>query len=222
MQKKHGLLLAAIFCLASLSAQAADTIATTLQKQYANVSTMRSVFVQTLSHKESGAVEERKGVLYFQKPMLVRWETSEPERELLLVNTRDIWNEFGDESLVYRYSLSLVEDSRSIVRVITGQSRIDQDFSVAEEGKENGLAKLRLYPHEPTQSMVEVLLWVDSIGLIKKVRVYDFYGNTNEIAFSSHALGIALPAKIFDYTPPRDFTLEDRRESPTGAKNPLL
>ena len=211
-----------LVCLISPSVLAADSIVTTLQKQYANVSTMRSEFVQTLSHKESGAVDVRKGILYFQKPMLVRWETTEPEKELLLVNDKDIWNEFTDEALVYRYSLSLVEDSRSIVRVITGQSRIDQDFSVAEEGTENGLVMLRLYPNEPTQSMIEALLWVDSIGLIKKLRIYDFYGNTNEIAFVAHALGVSLPASSFTYTPPKDFTLEDRRDDPTGARNPLL
>ena len=214
--------LATMLCLACQFAFAADSITTTLQKQYANVSTMRSEFVQTLSHKESGAIEKRKGVLYFQKPMLVRWETTEPEKELLLVNDKDIWNEFADETLVYRYSLSLVADSRSIVRVITGQSQIDQDFSVVEEGTENGLAKLRLYPNEPTQSMIEALLWVDTIGLIKKLRIYDFYGNTNEIAFSAHTLGVSLPESTFFYSPPKGFTVEDRRDSATGAKNPLL
>lgn len=66
-----------------------------------------------------------------------------------------------DEELAYQYSPEVVHDSRSIIQVITGQSRLDKDFTVEAEPDDNGLAVLRLYPKDPSPQLVEALLWVD-------------------------------------------------------------
>jgi outer membrane lipoprotein carrier protein len=57
--------------------------------------------------------------------------------------------------------------------VITGQSRLDKDFTVEAEPDDNGLAVLRLYPKDPSPQLVEALLWVDKgTKLIKKRRFW--------------------------------------------------
>lgn len=214
---------AAILALFLCNTAIAANIADKLQRRYAQIETMRADFAQVLMHKESGSREQRSGTLIFKKPLLVRWETQTPSPELLLVGADAIWNTFPDEELVYKYPLSMAEDSRSMVRVVTGQARLDQDFDLEEEGKDGTLLTVRLYPREPAQFMVEALLWIDpGTWLIKKLRVYDFYGNENEISFTRQDIGAAVADSLFRYSPPREFIVEDRTKDAGAAPRKAL
>ncbi len=212
-----------LLCLSPAIARAEFPAAKTVQDTYAAVATLRAEFTQVLIHKESGAEERRAGVLEFKKPLLVRWETKTPSPELLVVGKKEIWNVFADEETAYKYALSLAEDSRSIVRVITGQAPLTKDYDVEPQGYEKGLAKLRIYPHEPTQSMTEGTLWVEEgSGLIKRVRIVDFYGNVNDITLSNLEIGEPIADKAFVYTPPKGYAVEDRSKDGAAPGKPLL
>lgn len=203
-------ILLVLFCLLPAAAFA-DVTGARVQETYKGIKGLRANFTQVLTHKESGSKENRTGVLEFKKPLLVRWETKTPSPELLVVGKKEIWNVFMDEEAAYKYPLSLAEDSRSIVRVITGQAALTQDFDVEPQGYEKGLAKLRFYPHEPTQSMTEGTLWVqEGSGLIMRVLIVDFYGNTNDITLQDLDVEVVPADKIFSYTPPKNFAIEDR------------
>lgn len=211
----------AVFMAFPLAARA-ESLAAGVQKAYAAVGSMRAEFTQRLAHKESGAVENRSGVLLFKKPLLVRWETKKPSPELLIVGSDAIWNVFPDEELAYKYSTAVAEDSGGIIRVVTGQVRLDQDYDLEDEKREGDLLTVRLYPKQPSQALVEALLWVDpSTYLIKKIKVYDFYGNENEIAFTGQQPGAAVKDASFAYTPPADFLIEDRSKD-SALQKPLL
>ncbi len=207
-----------------VSGAMADSLVSGLQKKYDGITSMKSEFSQTLTHKESGAKEARKGTLLFKKPLLVRWVTSAPEEELLIVGKDVIWNVFPDEEVAYKYPVSLAQDNHSILQVVTGQARLDEDFTVKNMGKENGLVKLHLLPHEPVQSLVEAYFWVDpESSLIKRFLIIDFYGNTNEISFSNHKLGVSTSDKDFTFALPKGMLLEDRTTDEGAVmKKPLL
>jgi outer membrane lipoprotein carrier protein len=182
-----------------------------VQRVYGAMDAFQADFTQKLSHRESGSFEMRNGTLLFKKPLFVCWETSKPHAELLVINSREIWNYLPDEKLAYRYAPELAQDSRTLIRVVTGQARLDQDFFVEENGKEDGLLRLRLYPLEPTQQMVEAAIWVDPAAhLIKKAIVIDFFGNSNEVTFTSLKTKVKLEEKSFDFTPPKGAAVEDR------------
>jgi outer membrane lipoprotein carrier protein len=210
-----------VFSAVTATASTADK----MRKTYAQVRSMRASFTQVLFHKESGSREKRSGTLSFKKPLLVRWESKAPSEELLLVGKDAIWNAFPDEELVYKYSLDMAEDSSSLIRVITGQARFDNDFELEAEEREGDMIALRLFPKQPDQSLVEARLWVDATNyLIKKMRVYDFYGNENEIAFSKQEIDIPLKDSLFTYKPPKDFIVEDmsKENAAVPRKKPLL
>ena len=213
-----------LIALTQLSGPArADSLTAKMQAKYDGITSMRADFSQTLLHKESGAKETRTGMLQFNKPLLVRWETKDPSPELLVVGKTEIWNVFPDEDVAYKYPLSLVEDTRSIVRVVTGQARLDQDFTFEKEGTENGLTKLHVYPKEPVQALVEAIFWVDpQSALIRKLRIYDFYGNENEITFTNQQIDAAVPDSTFVYKPGKGITVEDRTKQDSAVQKPLL
>lgn len=211
--------LALSFSLIPAAPVLAADMAAVIQARYEKTGSFSADFEQTLTHKESGSVEKRQGKLLFKKPLLIRWQTAKPHEETLVVTGKEIWNYLPDEEIIYRYPLTLVQDSRSIIQVITGQAALTKDFDVKSEGKEDGLAKLRLFPKEPAPQMVEAIIWVEpDTGYIKRANILDFYGNGNEIRFTSFTPDVSIKASDFSFTPPKGVEVEDRIESAVPEK----
>jgi outer membrane lipoprotein carrier protein len=197
-------------------------LASAMQERYAQIETFRAPFTQKLIHKESGATDDRAGVLTFRRPLRIRWETTAPGQELLVVADREIWNYLAEDKVAIRYAPSLANDSRSIIRVVTGQSRLDKDFTVEERGREGDLVILGLYPHEPTMQFTEGRLWVNAkTRLIHRVAVTDFYGNSNDITLGEIALNLSFPDDVFNFSPPPGVRVEDHVQDRMSG-NPLL
>ena len=169
--------------------------------------------------------EKRQGVILFQKPLRVRWETAAPHAELLMVTDKEIWNYLPDEELAYRYSRELAEDSRSLIQVVTGQSALSRDFDVesAQAPEDGKLIHLLLYPKDPTTELTEAQLWLDpDTFLIRRAMVMDFYGNTNTIELGNLKKNASVSDKDFSFTPPRGTEVEDHVEAPHPVERPLL
>ena len=208
-----GLLAALLLLLAQPGACADDAVryADLIRTRYEALKSFAADFEQTLTHKESGAVEKRKGRLLFQKPLLIRWQTEKPHEETLVVTGKEIWDYLPDEDIAYRYPPNLVQDSRSIIQVLTGQSAMNRDFDVKVAGREGGLVRLLLYPHEPTPQMVEAAIWVEpETGYIRRADIIDFYGNANDVRFTSFRPDARVAPSEFRFTPPAGVEVEDR------------
>lgn len=207
----------------SVPAYGADPLVAEMQKVYEKMESFSGEFRQELKHVESGSTEKRTGKLLFQKPMLIRWETFAPFPELLVVNKEEVWDFLPDEELAYRYSPEVVQDSRSILQVVTGQARLDKDFDVKREKDKDNLAVLRLFPKEPTTQLVEAVLVVDPVTkLLRSAELIDFYGNTNLVVFTKLTPEIPKPSLAkFSFTPPKNITVEDLNEEGAAAR-PLL
>ena len=185
------------------------------QAAYAAMQTFRADFIQKLTQRETGTMQQRTGTIMFKKPLLVRWETADPNAELLVVNEKEIWNYLPDEELAYRYPRSLADDSRSIIQVVTGQSPLDRDFDVQDRTLDGKLLSLTLYPKEPSTEMTQVRLWLDpSTGLIRRAVIADFYGNTNDIELVAIRPGASVSDADFRFVPPDGVEVEDHVERP--------
>lgn len=190
---------------------AGDAIINTFKAWHEKQQSFHARFEQTLTHRESGQVEKRQGELDFAKPLLIRWITKKPA-ETLVVTRKEIWNHIVDEEIVYRYPLTLVQDSHSIIQVVTGQAALTKDFEIRREKSRSGLAKLRLYPKEPTTQMVEAELEVRENGQIATATVIDFYGNSNQLRFVEYEPDKKFSSSHFSFTPPKGVEVEDRTE----------
>ncbi|MDO5536817.1 MAG: outer-membrane lipoprotein carrier protein LolA [Desulfovibrionaceae bacterium] len=207
------LLSLALLPAAAGPALAAGDIAVTIRDRYAALGSFQAEFTQYLLHRESGQKEKREGTLYFKKPLFISWETKKPAAENLIINDREIWDYIVDEGVAYRYPRELVNDSRSLIQVVTGQALFSQDFDLAGTGTEGRLTVLTLYPKDPVPTLVEARLYVDpEKGYIQRAVITDFYGNENDVRFTSFIPDARIPDKTFRFTPPKGVDVEDRVE----------
>ncbi|OIQ48951.1 Outer-membrane lipoprotein carrier protein precursor [Pseudodesulfovibrio hydrargyri] len=193
-----------------------------IQKRYETLKTFRADFTQELTNVASGEVEKREGKIWFRQPSQVRWETTAPEKELLVVGPKFAWDYIPDEELAIKYGVTALLDSKTILRFLSGQANIKEDFVVRTEwpgadevrsrwGKD--LTVLQLVPKEAEPGMVLAFVGVEpATGLLRQVMIVDFYGNGNEVKLSNVEIDVDLAKDMFSFTPPEGTQVEDNTQ----------
>ncbi len=188
-----------------------------LSAKYKSMQNFTADFKQKLYHNESQHTQERSGIFYFQKELYIRWETTKPDQEILIVNPNAVWNYIPDEEIAYKYSADVAKEGQNILSILTGKTALDNDFEVEIAANKKIEGKnfhvLKLYPLEPSLDLVEAEIWIEpSSMLITKAIIFDFYANKNEVIFENYKVDSSLDIKLFDFTPPKDIDVEDHSQ----------
>lgn len=186
-------------------ARAADVAALTasMQARYESLESFSASFSQQLFNGSSKETQLRKGTIAFRQPGLIRWETVEPEPELLVVGAQEVWSHFPLEKAAYKYTVKQVLSSKTVLRFISGKANVQEDFWVTSQGREDGLEKLELIPKEPEPEMVQAHLWLTpEYSMLQKVQIIDFFGNENTVTLTGIVMNPDLADSAFRFTPP--------------------
>ena len=189
------------FVVSALPALAMDTV-DRLQERYDSIESFQAGFVQILTNAATREQEERLGRISFKKPLNVRWESTSPEQELLIISKDAVWNYFPEEKAVYRYEKEDILTSRSMIRFISGQARLTEDFRVEDQGMTNDLHKIKLVPKSPEPDLVLAYIWSDETGMMHRILLVDFFGNGNELRLMDVDLNPDFSEDFFTFEPP--------------------
>ena len=71
--------------------------------------------------------------------------------------------------------------------------------------------------------LVEARLYVDPVkGYIQRAVITDFYGNANDVRFTSFIPDADISSSAFRFTPPKGVEVEDRVEKPAVESRDLF
>lgn len=186
-------------------AEDAAEITARMQEKYEALTGFSADIVQRLTNAANGSTQTRTGALAFKNPSLVRWQTATPEEELLVVGQDAVWDYFPEEGTAYRYTVEQVLGSKTMLRFLSGKARLDEEFYVTPQGREDGYIKLELIPHTPESNLVQAYLWLTPEGfLLRRVVIVDFFGNENDVTLTKLHLNPDFPDGHFTFTPPED------------------
>lgn len=190
-----------------------DPLIARVQAAYEKQTAFRAAFTQNLYNVSTGQTSTRTGTLVFKQPRFVRWETKSPEKELFIVGQDAVWHYVPEEESVYKYPVSQVLSSKTMLRFLSGQSRLVEDFveiEIQDKGGNGQPAKLLLIPREPETTMVEATLWADpDTGRVAKLAIVDFYGNENTLELKDLESNPDLSDDLFTFTPPKGTEIFD-------------
>ena len=190
-------------------AHAAD-LTDQIQKRYDTLQSFRGFFLQKLTNASSREVQERLGTITFVRPRFIRWETTSPEQELLIIGKDTVWEYFPEEETVYRYSVEQVMSSKTMIRFLSGEANLKEDFTVKDLGMDGEFRHLKLVPKEPEPNLVEGEVWVrPGQDMLEKIKLVDFFGNVNELELSGLELDVPVDPKEFTLVPPKGTEIVD-------------
>ncbi|MFO7818584.1 MAG: LolA family protein [Thermodesulfobacteriota bacterium] len=207
-------LLAVIFILSTGPNAFAAKVADQVQAQYDSLVSFTTSFEQILTNAGTGEQEERTGSIFYKKPEMVRWVTDSPEKEILVVGSEYVWNYFPEEEAAYKYPAREILSSKTMIRFISGQADLEDDFEIENQGREDELIKLKLVPHKPETNLVLAYIWVDDQSwMVKRILLVDFWGNGNELHLNDIQLDVDIDRAKFEFVPPEGVEIKDNTGS---------
>ena len=199
-----------IFALTGVWCAHASDLTDQIQKRYDTLQSFRGFFLQKLTNASSREVQERLGTITFVRPRFIRWETTSPEQELLIIGKDTVWEYFPEEETVYRYSVEQVLSSKTMIRFLSGEANLKEDFTVKDLGMDGEYRHLKLVPKEPEPNLVEGEVWVrPGQDMLEKIKLLDFFGNVNELELSGLELDVPVDPKEFTLVPPKGTEIVD-------------
>lgn len=198
------LMFAVLFVASSAWSVLAADLTGKIQERYDTLDSFRAFFLQKLTNASSKEVQERLGSIAFAKPHFIRWETTSPEPEILIIGQDMVWDYFPEEETAYRYSVTEVLDSKIMIRFLSGEANLKEDFIIEDLGLDNALIHLKLMPKEPEPSLVEGEIWVHPEQyMIERIKFLDFFGNENDLELTGIEQNVAMRSDEFSFTPPQ-------------------
>ncbi len=199
-----------ILFVLSLSPVQGAEVGGMIQKRYQSIQSLKTDFVQELTNASSGEKELHYGTIHYLQPGFIRWEEKKPGKELLIVDQQVVWDYFPEEGVAYKYGLEEKFESKTMLRFITGDVDLAKDYSLIDQGKDQGWKKIKLIPKKPEPSLVLAYIWVDEQeNLLRQILLVDFFGNGNQLTFSDFLLNISLAKSLFRFRPPEGVMVRD-------------
>ena len=196
----------------------ADELADKVQATYKGFSDLQAGFVQRATNRLSGMSQEASGRLFLKWPGKMRWEYENPEPRLFLIDGKTLWS----YSPVERQAVAQdVKGALSTgpIGILFGLGSLRRDFRVrrilhagTKEGQEH---LLDLTPKGQDLSFKRVILAIDRESyLIRRVTVFDPYGNTTVVELSKLEVNGGLEDGLFRFSPPPGTDLVAPPKSP--------
>lgn len=209
-RKTLGVLVGLLFWVSTGHAASSKGIVDKIQEHYATLKSFQTEFIQELTYAATREVEVQKGKIYFRHPQFIRLETETPDREMIIVGKELIWHYFPEEKFVNKYNASQLIESKTLLNFLSGQTRLNEDFEVVNQGEDLGWIKLKLIPKKREQGVVLAYLWVDKKNyLLQQILIIDFYGNGNQLTLQNLRLNAPVEDKMFVFTPPAGVQVRD-------------
>ena len=159
-------------------------------------------FSQQVFDAQGRKKETSSGHVALSAPKLFRWEYVKPYPQLIVADGAKVWIYDPDLKQVTTRSQG-AEEQNSPLAALTDPKKLDQTFTVAEAGQENGVDWLRLSPKRKEGAGFEQARLGFSGNVLAKMQIVDSLGQRTEIVFSGWQRNPRFAAGTFRFTPPK-------------------
>ncbi|MBU0967730.1 MAG: outer membrane lipoprotein carrier protein LolA [Proteobacteria bacterium] len=182
-------------------------IAEKIQQTYEKTTSFKADFLQTstistMEHRQ----RKGSGTMVIQKPGLLRWDYTSPEKQVLVSDGETFSLYFASENqmIVTPAKEYLQEDVT--YNFFAGKGNLLHDFEVLpvtpEQEKPDSLA-IKLIPKK-THAQVETMnVWVDEgTFLVNRLEIIDHLGSITNLLLFNTVVNHPLPTEYFYFSPP--------------------
>lgn len=197
-----------LIMLSSVNSAFAETPVNTLSQLLKNMRSMQANFVQTILDKHGKAIQTASGKMALQRPSQFRWNTLDPNRQLIVTNGKRLWIYDPDLDQVTIRSLSKAAGETPAMLLSDETLTLDKDFIVSPSESKDSMQWFKLIPKDKG-SLVSTLRLGFSNGVIQQMIIEDHLGHTTRIRFSNVITNAAINKSQFAFTPPANVDVID-------------
>jgi outer membrane lipoprotein carrier protein len=217
----HALLLACVLLLipfapggATGGESAGEALLRRVGERYAAARTLSAKFRQEIPLQNVGIVRKASGIVYFGRPLKMRWDYKGPGAQLFLADGRYFYFRPEDSPQVIRRAVDEKGLGGKIpLLLLFGKGEITALFRVdsADPRKGGEETVLRLSPRgdgAPEVRRIDLVVGAAD-ALIREVHLFDRMGGENHLFLSDVKVNPSLPPDLFRFRKPAGVTVVD-------------
>jgi outer membrane lipoprotein carrier protein len=183
-------------------------------ERYAAARTLSAKFRQEIPLQNVGIVRKASGIVYFGRPLKMRWDYKGPEAQLFLADGRHFYfRPAGSKQVIRRDVDEKGLGGKIPLLLLFGKGEITALFRVdaAEPRKGGEETVLRLSPRGDGAPEVRRIDLVVGAGdaLIREIHLYDRLGGENHLYLTDVTVNPSLPADLFRFRKPAGVSVVD-------------
>lgn len=154
-------------------------------------------FKQVAINEAGNPTQTSYGVFYLQRPGKFRWNYDKPFKQEIVSNSGKVW--FYDTDLAQVTTKKIDESLGSTpALLLTGQVSLDENYTMASQGIEDGIQWVKLVPKSQDSSFKYVLVGLSKDSLAG-MELSDNFGQLTRIYFTNVVVNAPLKSTLFDF-----------------------
>lgn len=198
----------------AIPATAAGSGVDALSNFYERVNSFQAHFVQQQMDEEGGVLQESAGSFALSRPAKFRWEYTQPYDQIIVSNGKVF--RFYDVDLS-QVTVRDVDDSlrATPALLLSGGTALEEQFSIAANGTRDGLAWVKLVPHDDGGDFKEIRMGFEG-DVPLRMELHDNLGQVTQIRFEDVEINQPIPERNFELKIPDGVEIVDGRAASPG------
>ncbi|MDZ4677205.1 MAG: outer membrane lipoprotein carrier protein LolA [Oligoflexia bacterium] len=188
-----------------------------VEDRYRNTQTVKMHVSKTVKSQLLDKVKTSQGEIQVKKGGRLRWETTEPDHSLIVVNKDAVWlvdfpTEKDEKIAVLKAQQPKKSQPQALVAFLMGQGHITSDFVSKSETTNGDSVSYNLKPKDKQAQVIWLTVVVNKkTKTIETIMFEDTISNTTTLEFSDIKFDLPMEDELFKFIPPKnsDVTLID-------------
>ena len=200
---------ALVFAVAMQAARADDDAAASLNRVLGSVNSMQAGFAQQSVDAKGRTQPVMTGRMSVKRPGLFRWEVQKPAPQVVLTSGKVLW--IYDPELMQATKQKLDDQiGNTPALLLSGDPRkLGEAFQISEE---KGAGDMQVFVLKPRgkEALFDHLRVQFKGNVLVRMELADSLGQKTDIFFTEVKVNPALPAALFEFTPPKGVDVIDQ------------
>lgn len=176
----------------------------------ASANTLQAEFSQVQIGRDGLPTGKKgSGIFYLERPGKFRWNYTQPFHQEIVAMTGKVWFYDADLEQVTVKRLNAAIGSTPAL-LLSGEIAIETNFTIEDQGTDEGMAWIRLLPKSEESGFKYVLIGLVGDDL-RGMELNDNFGQVTRIYFSNVKRGLRLSTELFKFTPPAGVDVFDEK-----------
>jgi outer membrane lipoprotein carrier protein len=172
-----------------------------VKAKYGKLTDFKADFKQETMVKTLGRKQSKSGTVMFKRPDKMRWDFQAPAKEQLITDGYTLWMYQPEEKVVYMSKLDQVNNAKVPMQILSGDIDVKKQFNVKLLAPANDDARIELKPKQDAAYEKAILSVNSKTFEIKKIDIYDLYGNVTELSLTNVKFNTKINESKFVFTP---------------------
>ena len=186
-----------VVCCFFISVSLASDATQELSKLLMNMQTLSSDFTQTVTTKKGRRLQTTRGRLQLKRPDKLRWETTEPDPQLIVIHGQSVWIYDIDLQQATHKNLTVTEQQLPLLLLSQSVKKILQDFKVTQLST----TVFELLPIDPDLPFSKIRLSFSGEHLAA-MHLVDKLQQVIKIHFFQPQMNQRIDDSVFEFQPP--------------------